>query len=75
MFSTSNSYAGPLVKNLSIRSLRYQSHPLTRLVRDSLAPTLQSVTILLVGLALCTIVPNLTTRLDMPTTHQTSKSN
>ena len=74
MFSTSNSYAGPLVKNLSIRSLRYQSHPLTRLIRDSLTPTLQSVTILLVGLAICTLVPNLADRLDLPA-HQTSKSN
>jgi hypothetical protein len=74
MFSMSNSYAGPLVKNSSIRSLRYQSHPLTRLIRDSLAPTLQSVTILLVGLAICTLVPNLTARLDIPA-HQTSKSN
>jgi hypothetical protein len=74
MFSTSNSYAGPLVKNLSIRSLRYQSHPLTRLVRDSLAPTLQSVMVLLVGLAVCTLVPNVTATIDIPQ-HQTSKSN
>lgn len=74
MFSTSNSYAGPLVKNLSTRSLRYQSHPLTRLVRDSLVPTVQSVVVVLVGLAVYTLVPNVTATIDIPQ-HQPAKSN
>lgn len=74
MFSTSNSYAGPLVKNLSIRSLRYQSHPLTRLIRDSLAPTVHSVVVVLVGLAVCTLVPSITATIDIPQ-NQPSESN
>jgi hypothetical protein len=39
----------------SVRSLRIQSHPLTRLLRDSITPTLQFLMILLIGLALTTL--------------------
>jgi hypothetical protein len=41
----------------SVRSLRIQSHPLTRLLRDSVMPALQFLTILLIGLALTTLSP------------------
>jgi hypothetical protein len=65
MFSKSYP-AGPISKSLSIRSLRYQSHPLTRLVRDGIAPTLQSIAILLMGLCLFSLMPHLSSRIDFP---------
>ncbi len=66
MFSSKSYSPGPFVKNTSIRSLRYQSHPLTRLLRDGIFPTLQSLTILLIGLCLVSVIPHLTARLDFP---------
>jgi hypothetical protein len=41
----------------SVRSLRIQSHPLTRLLRDSVMPALQFFIIVLIGLALTTLSP------------------
>jgi hypothetical protein len=72
MFSKSYS-AGPL-KNISIRSLRYQSHPLTRLLRDGVMPTLQSITILIIGLCLVSLMPHITARIDFPTPGSASRN-
>jgi hypothetical protein len=41
----------------SVRSIRLQSHPLTRLLRDSAAPTVQFLIIFLIGLTFATLSP------------------
>jgi len=71
MFSSKSYSAGPIVKSISIRSLRYQSHPLNRLLRDGLMPTLQSIVILFMGLCLFSLIPHIMARMEfpLPTSH------
>jgi hypothetical protein len=75
MFSSKIDSAGPLAKSISIRSLRYQSHPLTRLLRDGMVPTLQSIAILLIGLCLVSLIPHVSSRLDFPTLPERHQQN
>gem|GEM_PF-1412675 len=50
----------------SVRSLRIQSHPLTRLLRDSVMPTAQFLIIFSIGLTFALSIPKSAPDLQLP---------